>query len=264
MEMLVERVQAGLQYVFRTTRPVYVATCSATGFMEGAIRNAARGRVLSLVNGAFSDRFFQIARACGLHADALEVPLGAVHTPEMVREALARGRSDGGPYDAVTVVHSETSTGALNPVAQITSAVHDAGDAVVLVDGVTSVAGTLVDTDAWALDVVLTGSQKALALPPGLALGVVNERVLSRAATKHDRGVYFDFLEYEKYAKKNQTPNTPGVSLFYALAAQLERIRDETLEARWTRHEEMARRTWSWVDEMSARGVDIRVLALAG
>ena len=259
MEELLASIAPGLQQVFRTTRPVYVATASATGFMEGAVRNAARARVLSLVNGAFSDRFHRIALACGLQADAVRVPLGQAHTPDMLADALRRG-----DYDAVTVVHSETSTGALNPIEELARVAHDAGDVLVLVDSVSGIAGTPVETDAWRLDVVLTGAQKALALPPGLAFAVAQEHVLRRAEARRDRGVYFDFLEFEAGARKRQTPNTPAISLFFALAAQLERILDETIEARWARHEAMARRTWEWVDEMRAAGVPLEVLAPEG
>lgn len=259
MEELIARIEPGLQYVFRTTRPVYIASSSATGLMEGAIRNGARARVLSLVNGAFSERFFQIARACGVEAEALTVPLGQAHTPEMLADALKRGQ-----FDAVTVVHSETSTGALNPIADLARVAHETGDVALLVDSVTGIAGTPVETDAWQLDFVLTGSQKALALPPGLAFGVASESMLERAASKRDRGVYFDLIEFDKSIRKNQTPNTPALSLFYALAAQLDDIRQETIEARWERHAAMARRTWEWVDEMRGAGLPISVLSPAG
>ncbi|MBX6330461.1 MAG: alanine--glyoxylate aminotransferase family protein [Gemmatimonadaceae bacterium] len=259
MEELIAGMQPMLQSVFRTTRPVYIASSSATGLMEGAVRNGARRRVLSLVNGAFSERFYQIALACGLEADALRVPLGAVHEPEAVAEALRKGA-----YDAVTVVHSETSTGALNPIAELAQVVHAAGDVVLLVDSVTGIGGAPVETDAWGLDFVLTGSQKALALPPGLALGVAQPSVLERAATAAGRGTYFDFVELEKNIRKHQTPNTPALSLFYALAVQLEHIRAETIEGRWRRHEAMARRCWAWVDEMRERGVALEVLAPPG
>jgi aspartate aminotransferase-like enzyme len=259
MEELISALQPGLKAIFGTERPVYISSSSATGLMEGALRNGARRRVLSLVNGAFSERFYRIALACGLEAVALEVPLGQGHTPEMFEDALRTG-----DYDAVTVVHSETSTGVLNPIAELASVAHAAGDVVLLVDSVSGVAGTPVETDAWRLDFVLTGSQKALALPPGLAFGVAQENILKRATAKHDRGIYFDFLEFEKNIQKNQTPNTPAVSLFYALLAQLERIRQETLEARWGRHAAMARRTWVWVDEMRDAGVALKVLAPEG
>ncbi len=259
MEALIARVQPGLKTIFRTERPVYIAASSATGFMEAALRNGARRRVLALVNGAFSERFQAIARANGLEADALDVGWGGVHTADRVADALKKG-----DYDAVTVVHCETSTGVLNPIGEIAAAAHASGDVAVLVDAVSSMAGAPVETDAWGLDFVLTGSQKCLALPPGLALGVAQGSVLERASAKPDRGVYFDFLAFEKNLEKNQTPNTPAVSLIYALAAQVERIERETIEARWERHEAMARRTWAWVEEMRDRGVDISILAPEG
>lgn len=259
MEDLIARIEPDLQYVFRTRRPVYIASSSATGLMEGAIRNGVRSRVLCLVNGAFSDRFFQIARACGVEAEAITVPWGQVHTPEMLAQALK-----GGKYDAVTVAHSETSTGALNPIADLAKVAHDAGDVVLLVDSVSGMAGAPVETDAWQLDLVLTGSQKAFAIPAGLAFAAARENVIERAAAKRDRGIYFDLIEYHKSIEKNQTPNTPALSLFYALAAQLADMRRETIEARWQRHAEMARRTWAWIDEMRDAGVQISALAPEG
>lgn len=259
MEDLMARLQPSLQSLFRTRRPVYVSASSATGFMEGALRNGARRRVLSLVNGAFSERFFKIAHACGLEATALQVPLGQAHTPEMLRDAL-RGKD----YDAVTVVHSETSTGVLNPIAELAAVTHAERDVVLLVDSVSGIAGTQLETDAWSLDFVLTGSQKALALPPGLALGVAQENILARAKQKQGRGVYFDFLEFEKNIRSNQTPNTPALSLLYALDAQLERIRAETVEGRWERHAAMSRRTANWVDEMCGRGVELAMVPPEG
>ena len=259
MQALIERMLPRLQAVFRTRRPVYVASASATGLMEAAVRNGARRRVLSLVNGAFSERFHRIAVACGLEADALEVPLGAANLPDAVRDALRRKQ-----YDAVTVVHSETSTGVLNPIRELARVAHDAGDVMLLVDSVTGIAGAPTETDAWALDFILTGSQKALALPPGLALGVAAPRMLERAKSIPHRGAYFDLLEYEEWTAKRQTPNTPALSLFYALDTQLERIERETIEARWDRHRAMAERTWGWVGEMRGRGLELGVLAPEG
>lgn len=259
MEQLLESMQPGLQRIFRTARPVYLSASSATGFMEGAIRNCGGQRVLSLVNGAFSDRFFRIAQANGREATALEVPLGQAHTPELLREALARGK-----YDAVTVVHSETSTGALNPIRDLAAVAHAAGDIQLLVDSVTGIAGAPVETDQWDLDFVLTGSQKSLALPPGLALAVAHPRALQRAKATANRGIYFDLVEFENYARKQQTPNTPALSLLYALAAQVARIEQETIEGRWARHQAMAERTWRWAEEMSAKGPKMAVLAPAG
>jgi aspartate aminotransferase-like enzyme len=259
VEELLAGLQPGLRRIFRTQRPVYISSSSATGLMEAAVRNAARSRVLSLVNGAFSERFHRIVQACGFSADAVEVPWGQVHAPEMVAEALRRHQ-----YDTVTVVHSETSTGALNPIADIARVVHESGDAMLVVDSVTGIAGTPVETDGWALDFVLTGSQKALALPPGLAFGVAQEPLLERARSASGRGIYFDLVEFEHYIKLNQTPNTPVVSLLYALDVQLARIERETIEARWDRHAAMARRTADWITEMRERGIGLEILAPAG
>jgi aspartate aminotransferase-like enzyme len=227
--------------------------------MEGAVRNGARRHVLSLVNGAFSERFYNIALANGLRADPLEVPWGQVHTPEMLDDALRRGI-----YDAVTVAHSETSTGALNPIRQLAEVAHANGDVAILVDSVSGMAGAPVYTDEWKLDFILTGSQKSLAMPPGLAFGVAQESVLERARSKENRGIYFDFLEFEKNILANQTPNTPALSLMYAAAVQAEHIRNETIEARWARHAEMAKRTYAWVAEMNDRGVPLAILAPEG
>ena len=259
MEQLVARLQEGLKYVFRTERPVYLSSSSATGLMEAAVRNGVRRRVLCLVNGAFSERFYRIAVACGLDADPLEVPLGEVNTPAALRKALERGI-----YDAVTVVHSETSTGVLNPIADLADVARGAGDVVLLVDSVSALAGAQVETDEWGIDFMLTGSQKCFALPPGLAFGVAQPRILERAKTKNDRGIYFDLIEFEKNIQQNQTPNTPALSLFYALEAQLQAIKRETIEARWARHTAMANRTYEWVGEMRGRGVDLSVLAPEG
>jgi aspartate aminotransferase-like enzyme len=170
----------------------------------------------------------------------------------------------GGKFDAVTVVHSETSTGALNSIAELTRVAHSAGDVAILVDSVSGMAGAPVETDTWELDFVLTGSQKAFAIPAGLAFAAARDNVIERAKAKTDRGIYFDLIEYHKSIQKNQTPNTPALSLFYALAAQLADIRRETIEGRWERHAAMAQRTWDWVDEVRDAGIPISVLAPEG
>ena len=229
--------------------------------MEAALRNCARKRVLSLVCGAFSDRFHKIAVACGIEADRVEVEWGEANEAEAVAAALA-----GDEYEAVTVVHSETSTGVLNPVAEIAAIVRaKAPGTLLLVDCVSSLAAAPVEVDGWELDFALTGSQKALALPPGLALGVASQRAYDRSLDMPGRGLYFSFEAFEGAAAKQQTTNTPAISLLYALRYQLERIEVEGLEARWARHGEMAKRTWDWVDAMREEGgIDLRVLAPEG
>ncbi len=253
-------LQTGLQDLFRTESPVLISTSSATGLMEAAVRNGARSRVLSLVNGAFSQRFCQIAESCGLEVETVEVEWGQTITADQVRERLASGG-----FDAVTVVHSETSTGALNPIREISEAVREQDDVVLLVDSVTGVGGAELRTDEWALDFVLTGSQKALALPPGLAFGVASERLMARSAAATRKGVYFDLVSFRKQLDNLQTPTTPAVTLLYALAEQLDRIGREGLDARWARHQAMADRCVQWVDTMrEQRGAELSILAPEG
>jgi aspartate aminotransferase-like enzyme len=261
MESLMARIAPRLRRLFRTERPVYVSTSSATGLMEAAIRNCVRRRVLCLVCGAFGERFFKIAVACGREADRLDAEWGASNEPGPLADALSRGE-----YEAVTVVHSETSTGVLNPLPEIAAAVRaTAPETLLLVDCVTSLAAAPVEVDAWGLDFALTGSQKGLALPPGLALGAASSRAYERSLAIGDRGLYFSFEAFETAVARNQTTNTPAVSLLYALDEQLARIESEGLEARWARHRAMAERTWRWVDEMRrSHGVELRVLAREG
>lgn len=260
IKALMERLQAGLQDVFRTQRPVFLSTSSATGLMEAAARNGVQKKALALVNGAFSQRFAEIVESCGFECERMEVPWGQVHDPQAVRERLSKG-----DIDAVTVVHSETSTGALNDIAAISKVVHEFGNVVILVDSVTGVGGAKMLADEWQLDFVLTGSQKALALPPGLAFGVASERLMERAKTAKNKGVYFDLVTFAKNQKDMMTPTTPALSVMYALDVQLERIKRETMEARWARHGAMLDACCAWVDDMREnRGVDVSVLAPAG
>ena len=248
MEQLLGGMAQPLGRLFRTSRPVLVGTTSATGFMELAVRNGVRRRALSLVNGAFSERFAALVGAAGKECIRLDVPLGCAVEPGMLRDALRRT-----PVDAVTLVHSETSTGVLQDVAALAAVAREFDDVLVLVDAVTSLAGSPVESESWGLDFTFTGSQKALALPPGLALGVASERMLERAKTLGGRGLYFDLVSFEEATRKSQPTNTPAISLLYALEAQLARIeRAGGVESRWRQHEEMRRCVETWA---GARGI---------
>jgi predicted phosphoserine aminotransferase len=244
-EALLGSVGPQLSALFRTSQPVMISTSSATGLMEAAIRNGVRRKVLCLVNGAFSQRFADIAQACGREVVKHQVEPGQTAEADQVRDLVRRTGAD-----AVTVVHSESATGALSPLAEIAQAVRELEDVLLLVDGVTSVGGSPVETDAWGLDFVLTGSQKALALPPGLAFGVASARMLERARKLPGRGSYFDLVAYDEQIRKRQTPYTPAVSLLYALDEQLARIAAAGgIESRWARHEAMRERVERWAAE---------------
>ncbi len=249
-ESLFAKIQATFKPIFRTNRPVYVSSSSATGLMEAGIRCARPGPILSLVNGAFSERYANIAQACGRETVVVGGDWTRPVSLNAVEDALKARQ-----FAAVTVVHSETSTGVLTDLESLAKLVHKYG-ASILVDSVTGIAGAPVETDNWELDFVLTGSQKALALPPGLAFGVASEQFIANAKRAENRGLYFDLVEFEQYIHKNQTPNTPALSLLYAAAVQGEFIASEGIENRWARHAAMAARTQAWVAEVTAQTGD--------
>lgn len=247
---LMKELQQGLEVVFCTERPVFIGTSSATGFMEAGVRNAGRARVLSLVNGAFSKRFADIAKTCGFEVDTIEKEWGEAHDPDEVADKLSQAS-----YDCVTMAHSETSTSVLNDVKSLAAAAAPFEDTLVLVDSVSGFSGTELRPDAWGIDWLLTGSQKAFALPPGLAFGVASEKMIERAAVAPRRGFYFDLTKFAAAHEKAQSPSTPALSVLFALQVQLERMQAEGNEARWARHRAMAERTWAWVEEHAGAGL---------
>jgi predicted phosphoserine aminotransferase len=260
IKTLMASIDEGLRPVFQTSRPVIVSTSSATGLMEASVRNGVlEGRVLSLVNGAFSERFADIAQSCGYVVDRWEVEWGTVHSPDELADRL---QAD--DYDAVTLSQSETSTGALQDLESLATVVATREQTLLLVDSVTGIGGVETRPDAWGVDFILTGSQKALALPPGLAFGVASDAVLERSAKSPNKGWYFDLAMLHDQIIENQSPATPAISLLYALDFQLKRINHETIEARWKRHLDMQQRTIDWVAETRDRGIDIDVFAAEG
>jgi aspartate aminotransferase-like enzyme len=235
------RITGQLPALFRTSRDVLVVTSSGSLVWDMAIVSGVRSSLLNLTNGAFSERFHTAAKAWGKEADQISVPWGQPIDPELVRHALRRKS-----YEAVTLVHNETSTGVLNPVAEIAQVVREESDALVFVDAVSSLAGARLETDAWGLDLVFTGSQKALALPPGLALVTLSERFCERAEKIPHRGFYTDLLQYLKKHRDGVTVTTPAIPQLWALEVQLKVIEAEGLESRWKRHLNLRQRTESW------------------
>ncbi len=245
-ESLFAKCEEQLQRLFETHSRVYIIAASGSGLQEAAIRNCVGGRVISFVNGAFSQRWHDVAVGCDKQVTRVDVEWNTAVKPETVADALRKALADG-PVDAVTVVHNETSTGVTSPVEAIAAAVRRVSpDTLVLVDAVSSFGGTRIPVDEWGIDVLLTSSQKALALPPGLSFCSVSDRVLERARQIKGRGWYFDFLNLEKSLKKNTTPATPAISLMRGLSVQLDRIFAEGIEQRHARHARLARRTQQW------------------
>lgn len=239
---LMTAVQPMLQRVLGTRNPVYLSTSSGTGLQEAAVRNTVGRRLLSCICGAFGQRWHEVALANGIPADRLEAEWGKPNTVESVVEQVKNG-----DYDALAVVHNETSTGVENPVADIAHAVREINpDILILVDAVSSAGGVDIATDEWGLDVLFTSSQKCFALPPGLSFAAVSPAVLKRAQSLPHRGWYFDFLQFDKYHQRHMTPATPAISLIYALQTQLEVMLEEGLQARFDRHIQLAERTRRW------------------
>lgn len=241
---LFARMQDKLRQAFFTRNRVFVHGSSGTGLWEGASRNCVRDghKVLHLVGGAFSERWADVSRLNGKDVDVIAVEWGRAHTPEMVAEALKQQA-----YDAVCVVHNETSTGVTNPVREIAAVVRPYEDTLILVDSVSGFLGAELRTDDWGLDLVLTSSQKAFALPPGLAFAAISDRVLERARQVTNRGYYFDFIEIDALLQKNNTPSTPPVSLMFAADRQLgDILGGEGVEGRWERHLHMRAITNDW------------------
>ncbi|MEW6717695.1 MAG: alanine--glyoxylate aminotransferase family protein [Chloroflexota bacterium] len=243
-ETIFHRAENKARKPFATEQRVFLTASSGTGLQEAAVRNlvADGERLLSCVNGAFSERWYEVAVTNGKMTDKLETAWEQPITPELVAEAL--GKQD---YAIITLVHNETSTGLENPIGDIAAVVHEVSpETLICVDAVSSLGGVKIEMDAWGLDLVLTSSQKALALPPGLGLCATSDRALERAMLVEHRGWYFDLLRLEKHRLKNSTPATPAMSLIYALDVQLDRILAEGLETRFARHQSMAERVQSW------------------
>ncbi|MBN1680817.1 MAG: alanine--glyoxylate aminotransferase family protein [Anaerolineae bacterium] len=241
---LYARIQGKLKQVFFTENPVYIYTSSGTGIWESASRCAVRdsAKVLHLTCGAFSERWAETSQLNGKQVDLIAVEWGQAVKPEQLADALQHEQ-----YDAVACVMNETSTGVRNPVDGYAEVLKDYPDTLLLADVVSIFAGAMVDTDAWGIDVCLTSSQKAFALPPGIAFGAVSPAVLERAKEVKNRGYYFDVLALDKSHQKNNTPSTPPIALMFAADKQLDDMLAEGMDARFARHELMAEKTRAWV-----------------
>ena len=231
-----------LQTLFGTKQPVFLSTSSAWGVMEASIRNLVGERVLCCMCGAFSDKWFDVAKRCGKEAEALQVEWGKHIDHKDVDLALATGK-----FDAVTLIHNETSTGVMNPLPEICCTLAKYPDVILIVDTVSSCGGVKIDMDALGIDVMLTGAQKALALPPGFSLFSVSEKALSRAEKIPNRGFYFDFLEFKKQQAEWMTQSTPSIAHIHALQSKLDEIFAEGVDARFDRHARTNALVHDWV-----------------
>jgi aspartate aminotransferase-like enzyme len=239
---LYREIHPKLQALFYTKQPVFLSTSSAWGVMEGAIRNLVDRGVLCCMCGAFSDKWLDVARRCDKNAEPLQVDWGKHIDQKDLDRALASGK-----FDTVTLIHNETSTGVMNPLPEICCTLAKYPDVVLILDTVSSFSAMKIDMDALGIDVMLTGSQKALALPPGFSLFSVSEKAFARAEKQKNRGYYFDFLEFKKQQEGWMTPTTPSIGHIFALQSKLDEIFEEGLDARYARHARTNALVHDWV-----------------
>jgi aspartate aminotransferase-like enzyme len=241
---LCAKIQPQLQQLLATKQLVYLSTSSAWGVMEGAIRNLVAKKVLNCMCGAFSDKWLDVSKRCGKDAEPLQVPWGSPIRAADVDKKLATGQ-----FDAMTLIHNETSTGVMSPLAEIAALKKKYPDVLFIVDSVSSMSAVPLKFDELGIDVLLAGTQKAFAMPPGFAVFVCSTAALAKAATMKDRGYYFDFVEFQKNAEQNMTPSTPSVSHTYALASKLDEFFAEGLEARYARHRKTNQMVRDWASK---------------
>jgi aspartate aminotransferase-like enzyme len=234
-------IQPKLQQLLATKQLVYISTSSAWGVMEGAIRNLVAKKVLNCMCGAFSDKWLDVSKRCGKEAEALQVPWGSPIRAEAIDQKLASGQ-----FDALTLIHNETSTGTMSPLAEIAALKKKYPDVMFIIDSVSSMTAVPIKFDELGIDVLLAGTQKAFALPPGTSVFVCSPAALAKAAAAKDRGYYFDFIEFQKNAEQDMTPSTPSIGHVFALQSKLEDIFAEGLEARYTRHRKTNQMTRDW------------------
>lgn len=233
---LMAELTQNLKWLHQTQNDVLMLTVSGTGAMEAGIINflSPGDRVLVGCNGKFGDRWAQMSQVFGLDVVKVEAEWGQPLHPEQFQQKLAADTQK--QIKAVIVTHCETSTGVLNDLETINRHVKVHGEALIIVDAVTSLGVVNVPVDAWGLDVVVSGSQKAYMIPPGLGFVSVSPKAWEAYKTAKLPRFYLDLGKYSKDAVKNMTPFTPPVNLMVALQVALRIIEAEGLEAIFTRH----------------------------
>jgi aspartate aminotransferase-like enzyme len=246
-------VQQLLQYVFQTKQTVYTITASGTGAFEAGFTSvmAPGQRVLNVSNGKFAERWSSYAKTFGCELVELKLEYGQPATPALIEAELKKGK-----FDAVSLVHSETSTATVCDLAGIGKVVREVGGegALLIVDGITSIGALPFKMDEWGVDVAVTGSQKALMLPPGLGYVALSERAVKRMADAKVKNFYFDLKRYQKSIGDGDTPFTPANTLIEAQAVSLKMIKAETLEVVWKRTHTVAE---AFRQGMKALGLEI-------
>ena len=235
---VMKRVNRNLKYVFQTEGPVLTLTCSGTGGVEATFVSlfSPGDTVISVNGGKFGERWVKIPQVFGLKVVEIKVPWGTAVQPAQFLDALKKNPD----AKAVYLVHSETSTGTATDVREMAKLIRANSNALVCVDGITAVGAHEMRFDEWGIDVCVTGSQKGLMIPPGLAFVALSKRAIDMMQSSTLPKFYFDLRKALKSFEKDDTPWTPAVSLILGVDLALEMIRNEGIENVWKRHERLA------------------------
>ena len=240
-ERIFAEIREGLKYLFQTKNEVLIFTSSGTGAMEGAVSNIlSRGdKALVIRGGKFGERWGEICKAYGIEFIPIDVDWGKAVDPKQIQKALESNPS----ICAVFTQASETSTGVKHPIREIADIVRKHPETVLVVDAITGIGVFNLPMDEWGIDVLISGSQKALMLPPGLAFAALSDKAWKFVERSDLPKFYFNFKKELKSAQKNQNSFTPAISLFVGLRESLNLIRKEGLEGVFQRHEKLAEAT---------------------
>jgi aspartate aminotransferase-like enzyme len=233
---LLARLQAGMKPYFGTTGDIAILTCAGTGGLEAAVVNTLSpgDRVLGVSIGAFGDRFAKIAEAYGARVDRMAAEWGWAAAADELLERLEAGR---GEYKAVLLTHNETSTGVMNSIPELASAIHDAAqDALILVDTVSSLGAVPFHMDKWGVDVVATASQKAWMAAPGLAMVAASERGWAAMETAKMPRFYLDLRKHRDLMADGETPWTPAIAVAFQVDEGLRLMNEEGQAGVFARH----------------------------
>jgi aspartate aminotransferase-like enzyme len=236
-----EEVREGLRYLFQTKNEVLVFASSGTGAMEGTVCNllSAGDKALVVRGGKFGERWGEICEAYGVEVKPIDVEWGEAVDPSLIEEGLKEDAS----IRAVFTQATETSTGVRHPIREIAEITGRYEETAIVVDAITGIGALDIPMDAWNLDVVISGSQKALMLPPGLSFVALSEKAWNLVGRSHLPKYYFDFRKQLESAQRNQSAFTPAITLVIGLRESLRKIRREGLKALFARHDLLARAT---------------------
>ncbi len=235
---ILTRVNQNLKYLFQTEQPVLTLTCSGTGGVESTFVSlfSPGDNIIVSNGGKFGERWVKMSKVFGLNVVEIKVAWGKAPTEEQILSALKANPDT----KAVYLTHSETSTGAATDVKALSKLIHENSNALVCVDGITAVGAHEMHFDEWGIDVCVTGSQKGLMIPPGLAFVALSKRAIEAIETSKLPRFYLDLKKALKSYADNDTPWTPAISLIIGVDLALQKIREEGIENIWARHQRLA------------------------